>query len=681
MLGPMSDPSSRRATRLARLVILTVALPSLLLTALGVVAVSNEEAAARKRLETLYAPLGGEVADRFNAWMQERLDTEGDALEALAKWALDGGTELPAELQSFVREAKHATNFFVVTRDGGRLLGASPLSPGLEDWQVMEAATPLLGPPDCKPALKKLGDHEPWCEEFCPLALSTALCRRQDGDWTYLEQECPNYETDPAVRALRGLLSGGGHMKTEDFARVAESIADELERIDTERPPELRTLVARRAAGLLEGEARHVVEARHRLQLIGVGVDLVRKLSEQNRAFLAMDMSSEAVPVGDWRRVIISRSVDDMLVGYELVPEAVARALNKDVTEGLEKEVRVAFHPISAPEAWWGTAFEQKKKKVDDDVVWWALLKRTNLAWSIVLELCAEQSFWSLSRSRSGLYLWALVLIALALIGGIGFTLRSVAQEGRLSRLKTDFVSSVSHDLRTPLTSIRMFTESLLMGRVKDPDQQRQYLEVIAEEAERLSRLTERILDFSRMEAGRKAYAYQEEPVEPLFEHTIRSCRPMLQEHDARVEVEVPDDLPEVYGDRDALVEMLINLVTNAIKYSDEAPHIILRARKDGPRVALEVEDHGIGISSADQRRIFEKFHRVDCRRTSEVGGSGIGLSLVEHIVHSHEGRIDVRSSLGRGSTFVVLLPIAGQEGALGAVESTADADSATMTP
>ncbi len=670
----MSDPSARRATRLARLVILTVALPSLLLTAFGVVAVSNEEAAARRRLEHAYSPLGEKLAGRFNDWIEERLDTDGPRLAELAKWADDPLSPPPPELEEWLASARYAVNFFVIERDLGRLLPASSTIAFEAPFTALLDVGSPPGASDCA-RVRPLSTCGAGCEVACPTALAAALCSRAAADWSLLEARCEPYARHPAVAELRGLLQGGGLLDARELIRALERVTGALELpAHLPAPPGLVPVVARRGAALVpEDEAPHL---RRRLLLLSTQEELFDTLEQRRRIFQPVNMAVEAVAVGEWRRVVVFRTLGDRLVGYELVPDAIPQALGfgPDAAHAADG-MRLVFNPITAPK-WWCCANQVEGKRRDDAVVWWALLKRTDLAWSIALEFVGQQSFWSLSRSRSGLYFWALVLVASALLGGIVYTLRAVAREGRLSRLKSDFVSSVSHDLRTPLTSIRMFTESLLMGRVVSPEQQRQYLEVIAEEAERLSRLTERILDFSRMEAGRRAYAFRGEEVAHLVEKALRSCAPMIEESEGKVTVDIPSDLPEVRGDHDALVELLINLVSNALKYSEGQPTITIRARPEGSWFVLDVQDRGIGISPADQKRIFEKFYRVDCRRTSEVGGCGIGLSLVQYIVESHGGEVTVSSALGRGSIFSVRLPAATR---VDAPVSTAGATSGTL--
>ena len=221
-----------------------------------------------------------------------------------------------------------------------------------------------------------------------------------------------------------------------------------------------------------------------------------------------------------------------------------------------------------------------------------------------------------------------------------------------------------------------MFTEMLLLGRVRGREEERECLEVIAKETERLTRLTERILDFSRMEAGRKAYSYEPIEVRPIIAAALEACRPLMAQGEFEVVVDIEDGLARMCADRDAMIEVLMNLMSNAIKYSPGMHYIAVRARREGRHVAIAVEDRGMGIPKPEMKRIFEKFHRVDCRRTCEVSGSGIGLSLVEHIVHAHEGEIGVKSTPGRGSTFTVRIPAEVIESRCEAVEGSDGANS-----
>lgn len=261
------------------------------------------------------------------------------------------------------------------------------------------------------------------------------------------------------------------------------------------------------------------------------------------------------------------------------------------------------------------------------------------------------------SRRNRVLYGVLLALFYLALAGGTVYTARALYREARLSRLKTDFVSLVSHELRTPLTSIRMFIDTLALGRVQDQKEVHEILEMLSRETERLSALIDRGLDWSRIESGRKEYHREAWDVREVLDASMEALRAQHFNQPSRVEVQVEENLPRVSVDRDALAGALLNLLQNAYKYSGEDQRISLRARREPKGVALEVEDHGVGIAPRDRKKIFERFYRVDNLLTRKTSGSGLGLAIARRIVESHGGSITLRSELGKGSTFTIHLP------------------------
>jgi signal transduction histidine kinase len=216
----------------------------------------------------------------------------------------------------------------------------------------------------------------------------------------------------------------------------------------------------------------------------------------------------------------------------------------------------------------------------------------------------------------------------------------------------------VSHDLKTPLSVIRMFGETLELGRVTDDTRRREYYRVITRESERLSRLIDNVLDFSRIEGGRRRYERVPTAVEPLVRDTLEAFAYPLAQQGFKVEVTVAADLPEVPMDADAVGQALANLVDNAIKYSGPERAIAVEARREGDLLALSVTDHGIGIPPAEHARIFEKFYRVGRSETQGRRGSGVGLALVRHVAEAHGGRVDVESRPGHGSRFTLVLPV-----------------------
>jgi two-component system phosphate regulon sensor histidine kinase PhoR len=255
-------------------------------------------------------------------------------------------------------------------------------------------------------------------------------------------------------------------------------------------------------------------------------------------------------------------------------------------------------------------------------------------------------------------YVVLLALFYLTLTFGVVYTGRVLYREARLSRMKTDFVSLVSHELRTPVTSIRMFIETLALGRVKDPAQTQQVLEMLSRETERLSTLIERVLDWARIETGRKEYHREPMPVASVVETAVAAFRAQRLQADMHLTLDVPEALPPIQVDRDAIAGALLNLLQNAYKYSGSDKRITLTARAEGRWVHLSVEDHGVGIARRDRKRIFERFYRVDNLLTRKTEGSGLGLALTKRIVEAHGGRILLKSELGKGSRFTLKLPV-----------------------
>jgi signal transduction histidine kinase len=265
-----------------------------------------------------------------------------------------------------------------------------------------------------------------------------------------------------------------------------------------------------------------------------------------------------------------------------------------------------------------------------------------------------ERSF----RFRRALYLLTLGAVIAALVFGGFLAIRSTAKEIRLARLRSDFAATVSHEFRTPLTSIRYMAELLQRGRVPDEVRKQRYYETISGESERLSRLVENMLDFSKIEAGAKEYRMEEADIAALAADVADRFRRQAAFKDFSLETEIADDLPLVRVDKDALGRAVFNLLDNAVKYSGEGPRVTLRVRTAGKAVHLQVEDNGIGIPLAEQKRIFEKFYRAGSAVESAVRGSGIGLPLVEHVARAHGGDVGLESEPGRGTRVTVRIPV-----------------------
>ena len=279
-------------------------------------------------------------------------------------------------------------------------------------------------------------------------------------------------------------------------------------------------------------------------------------------------------------------------------------------------------------------------------------------AWRVALYQPRGVSPEEAVRRQTMLFTAAFVLLLVVIVLGLGATYRVVRRESEMARLKSDFVANVSHDLKTPLSLIRMFAETLELGRVTDEAARREYYGVITRESERLTRLIDNVLDFSRIEGGRQRYDIFPSAVEPLIQEVLEAFRYPLVQQGFKVDVAIEPDLPEVPLDPAAIRQALANLVDNAIKYSGARRRLTVSARRAGAEVRIEVADEGIGIPPAEVQRIFEKFYRVGRSETQGRRGSGVGLALVKHIAEAHGGRVSVSSRHDSGSRFTLHVPL-----------------------
>ena len=244
------------------------------------------------------------------------------------------------------------------------------------------------------------------------------------------------------------------------------------------------------------------------------------------------------------------------------------------------------------------------------------------------------------------------------LVGAIVLVV-SLKRATDLSQLQLDFLSKVSHEFRTPLTSIRLFTQTLMEPRPLTDEQRRQCLSMLDHESERLSTMIGRLLDFGRMEAGRMVYHRQPESVGAVIDAALRAFEPIRLREQVSLATSVAPDLPPILADRAMLSQALLNLLQNAAKYGGDGREIDLTCRAEDGRVALSVADKGPGIPRRERRRIFERFYRIDDRLDRKQEGSGLGLAIVRHVVQAHGGTVVVRNRPDGGAEFSILLPVA----------------------
>jgi len=274
--------------------------------------------------------------------------------------------------------------------------------------------------------------------------------------------------------------------------------------------------------------------------------------------------------------------------------------------------------------------------------------------WKLSMSWRGDDPLDRAASSEITTYLW-IALLVIAVIGILTFlTGWLIRRQMRLARLKNDLVATVSHELKTPLASMRLLVDTLIEAEEWDPVRVREYLDLISKENLRLSRLIENFLSFSRMERNRHAFQFRPVRAEEVVAEAAGSIGERLESCKADFKKEIEPEMPPFSADPDALVTVLVNLVDNACKYSGGDPRIRLRAFSDNGSVCFSVSDNGIGLSDKEQKRIFDRFYQADNSLTRQAGGCGLGLSIVDYIVRAHGGSISVDSAPGRGSTFTI---------------------------
>jgi signal transduction histidine kinase len=337
---------------------------------------------------------------------------------------------------------------------------------------------------------------------------------------------------------------------------------------------------------------------------------------------------------------------------YELVPSEIS-----EVREHQEQRLAMLVYPADAFKAemnrplaissGWGNGKPEVSYKLDEPF--------RGLALGIKFQGTTAQAIGNRWVLQSFLILGVLSVL---MIGGLVLTYRSVNKQVALARLKSDFVSNVSHELRTPLALIRLYAETLELGRITTQAKKDEYYSIIRKESERLTALINNILDFSRIEAGRKEYDFRETDIAELVRNTLDSYRYQIEQQGFALEEQIDSSIPAVKVDREAIARALVNLVNNALKYSDSEKFLGIRLYREQSVLKLEVSDRGIGIERNEQSRIFEKFYRTCDPLVHNTKGSGLGLSLVRHISQAHGGDVEVESTPGRGSKFTMCLPL-----------------------
>ncbi len=267
------------------------------------------------------------------------------------------------------------------------------------------------------------------------------------------------------------------------------------------------------------------------------------------------------------------------------------------------------------------------------------------------------ETIQNLARKRTFNQLLILLGVDIILLAGLWLIYRNMRRAMKLAEIKSDFVSNVSHEIRTPLALISMFAETLQMGRVPNEDKRKEYYQIIGQEANRLGSIVNKILSFSKLEAGTVTYALEPADLSEIVGSVLETYEYHLKSKGFSWDFQSNGSLPPIAADSDAVSEAVINLLDNALKYSNQSTHIVVSLGLKDDHAYVEVQDFGLGIASDDQKLIYDKFYRVPTGSVHNTKGTGLGLTLVWHIMEAHRGRVELDSTPGKGSKFRLLFP------------------------
>jgi signal transduction histidine kinase len=371
-------------------------------------------------------------------------------------------------------------------------------------------------------------------------------------------------------------------------------------------------------------------------------------------------------------RLLANRDEAYCLVSYTLLPDFEERhtycggfcwnleSLKKEILPGIlariSKETGLALENIEEVRP--GSAENDRSSPARDSLS--LPYREFPLPWRLLVTQPGLDELERTARRENFLYGTLLAFIVVLMLLGAFLMGRDISREAETTRLKTEFVHNISHELKTPLTLIRLYGETLQRKGNLTEEQRRESYEIITKESERLSHLINNVLDFSRIDMGRKEFNFTKGFLARVVQETLDSYRYHLERKDFEVKEEIAPDLPEMMFDREAVASALINLLSNAMKFSPERKEVTVRLfRRDGQAV-IRVEDKGIGISEEDLAGIFQRFYRAKNSLVSDTRGSGLGLTLVKHTAEAHGGSVEVESEPGKGSVFSIILPVSG---------------------
>jgi len=277
--------------------------------------------------------------------------------------------------------------------------------------------------------------------------------------------------------------------------------------------------------------------------------------------------------------------------------------------------------------------------------------------WKLELYFESDSVFDNAASKQTAIYTWAGILVVLLILGSGAIAAQVISRQIKLNRLKNDFIATVTHELKTPLSSMRVLVDTLLEGNYNDQQQATEYLQLISKENARLSRLIDNFLTFSRMERNKQVFDIVRTDPAEIAISAAEAVQTKFNHKSCKFTVTIDENLPSISADKDAMVTVLVNLLDNAYKYSYDNKQIELRVFGENSYVCFSVKDNGTGMTRRQMKRVFDRFYQADSSLSRQAEGTGLGLSIVKFIVDAHKGQIDVESKSGKGSELKVLIP------------------------
>jgi len=304
-----------------------------------------------------------------------------------------------------------------------------------------------------------------------------------------------------------------------------------------------------------------------------------------------------------------------------------------------------------------GDSIKGTRNNVPGAITTIALFDNNLPPWRLELAYIGPKGFGEISIFSS-FYFWTILTLIIILVFGTALIARIVIREMEILKIKSDFVSSVSHEFKTPLTSMKALTERLEKGKVTEPSKMKQYISIISYDIDRLIRLVGNILNFSNIEDGKKVYKKEETDIAAWLKETINNYKRESIESDLNIHFQLDNDLPALYIDKDAMAQSIFNLLDNAVKFSRGKKEVEVTAEKNNSSIIIKIKDKGIGIENDEKDKIFEKFYRGKSAVEYYIKGTGLGLALVKYIVEAHNGQIEVEREPGWSTVFTITLPV-----------------------